>query len=154
VNTPAAKTLRLLLSAALLLGALAACGESPTATADNANMRAADQGAGQKEIPVEKIVRDVVGRVVPITEVRGDGAPTDWTFEADEFKQVEIVEAQVTGNSAAIVILMTTRNNPGPNEDAVQVSGKLQLRYERAGGRWNLKAIENLNFRYTVGMAT
>ena len=55
---------------------------------------------------------------------------------------------------ASIVILMTTRNNPGPNEDAVQVSGKLQLRYERTGGRWDLKAIENLNFRYTVGMAT
>ena len=154
MNTPAFRLLRFLSSTALLLGALAACGESPTATADSANVRAADQGAGQKEIPVEKIVRDVVGRVVPITEVRGDGAPTDWTFEADEFKQVEIVEAQVTGNSASIVILMTTRNNPGPNEDAVQVSGKLQLRYERTGSRWDLKAIENLNFRYTVGMAT
>ena len=76
--------LRLLLSAVLLAGALAACGESPTATADSANVRAADQGASQKEIPVEKIVRDVVGRVVPITEVRGDGAPTDWTFRSEE----------------------------------------------------------------------
>ena len=137
----------------LLLGALAACGESPTATADNANMRAADQGAGQTEIPVEKIVRDVVGRVVPITEVRGDGAPTDWTFEADEFKQVEIVEQQLNDNVATIVIFMTTRNNAGPNDDAVQVSGKLQLRYERQGGKWQLKAIENLSFRYTVGLA-
>ena len=72
----------------------------------------------------------------------------------NEFKQVEIVESQVTDNNASVVILMTTRNNPGPDEDAVQVSGKLQLRYERSGGRWNLKAIENLSFRYTIGLAT
>jgi hypothetical protein len=154
VNKPAANLLRLLLSALLLLGALAACGESPSDAAGSANVRAADQGGSQNDIPVEKVVRDVVGRVVPITEASGEGAPTDWTFEADEFKQVEIVESQLTGNTASIVIFMTTRNNPGPNEDAVQVSGKLQLRYERANGRWNLKAIENLNFRYTVGLAT
>jgi len=154
VNKLFADLFRLLLSSLLLLGALSACGESPTGTADNANVRAADQGSSQNDLPVEKIIRDVVGRVVPITEARGDGAPTDWTFEADEFKQVEIVESQLTGNTASVVIFMTTRNNPGPDEDAVQVSGKLQLRYERANGRWNLKAIENLNFRYTVGLAT
>ena len=154
MNTTIANPFHLLLSIALLLGALTACGESPSGTADSANVRAADQGASQKDIPVEKIVRDVVGRVVPITEVTGDGTPTDWTFEADEFKQVEIVETQVTGNTASIVIFMTTRNNPEPKEDAVQVSGKLQLRYERESGRWNLKAIENLTFRYTVGLAT
>ena len=105
------------------------------------------------EIAVEKISRDLVGRVVPITELAGDGTPTDWTFEAEEFKQVEIVDTQINGNTATIVIFMTTRNNAGPEDDAVQVSGKLQLRYEREGGRWNLKTIENLTFRYTVGLA-
>jgi len=153
VNKPAANLLRMLLSTLLLCGTLTACGESPSGAADSANLRAADQGGSQSDIPVEKILRDVVGRVVPITEASG-GAPTDWTFEADEFKQIEIVETQLTGNAANVVIFMTTRNNPGPNEDAVQVSGKLQLRYERANGRWNLKAIGNLNFRYTVGLAT
>ena len=116
-------------------------------------MRAADQGADQKEIPVEKIVRDVVGRVVPITEVNGNGTPTDWTFEADEFKQVEVVETQITETAATVVIFMTTRNNAGPADDSVQVSGKLQLRYEREGGVWRLKTLENLTFRYTVGLA-
>ena len=28
-----------------------------------------------------------------------------------------------------------------------------QVRYEREGGVWRLKAIENLTFRYTVGLA-
>ena len=41
----------------------------------------------------------------------------------------------------------------GPADDSVQVSDKLQLRYEREGGVWRLKAIENLTFRYTVGLA-
>jgi len=153
VYKPLPTLLRILFSLAALLCALTACGESPQSTAGDSNMRAADQGANPMEIAVEKIARDLVGRVVPITELAGDGTPTDWTFEAEEFKQVEIVDTQINGNTATIVIFMTTRNNAGPEDDAVQVSGKLQLRYEREGDRWNLKTIENLTFRYTVGLA-
>jgi hypothetical protein len=145
--------LRILLTVAALLFAATACTEAPDTSSGSGTMPAANQD-GKPVIAVEKIARDVVGRVVPITEVTGDGTPTDWTFEADEFKQVEIVEQQVSDNVATIVIFMTTHNNAGPNDDAVQVSGKLQLRYERNGGNWQLKAIENLSFRYTVGLAT
>jgi hypothetical protein len=145
--------LRTLLSITALLCALTACGESPETASGNATMRAADQTTNQKEIPVEKIARDLVGRIVAITELTGDGTPTDWTFEADEFKQVEIVETQIGDITASLVIFMTTRNNAGPNDDAVQVTGKLKLNYEREGGKWTLKTIENLTFRYTVGLS-
>lgn len=145
--------LRILFTVVALLFASAACTEAPDAASGSGTMPAANQDGAQL-IAVEKIARDLVGRVVQITEVTGDGTPTDWTFEADEFKQVEIVEQQASDNVATIVIYMTTRNNAGPNDDAVQVSGKLQLRYERQGGNWQLKAIENLSFRYTVGLAT
>lgn len=151
VNTRNAVMLRILFTSAALCFALTACGEAPDTPPANANLRAANQEP--QEIAVEKIARDLAGRVVPITELSGDGTPTDWTFEADEFKQVEIVEKQATENAITIVIFMTTRNNAGPNDDAVQVSGKLQLRYEREAGRWTLKTIENLTFRYTVGLA-
>jgi hypothetical protein len=103
-------------------------------------------------ISVEKISKDVVGRVVEITELAGDGTPTKWTFEADEFRQVQILEESVSGAAATIVIAMTTRNNPGPEDDAVQVSGKLRLHYELRQGEWILKDIENLAFQYTVGL--
>jgi hypothetical protein len=106
------------------------------------------------EFSAEKIMRDVVGRVIKITNVAGDSPPTDWTFEADEFKQAEILMREGTPAAAVLTVFMTTRNNPGPEEDAVQVSGKLKLHYQRKGGAWVLTTIENLTFHYTIGVST
>ena len=144
-------------AAIALFCAVAACSPAPELSAGSPSgpvIRTADKDAPRPEITVEKIVRDVIGRVVEVTEVRGDSPPTDWTFEADEFKQVEILERETTPAAATITVFMTTRNNPGPDEDAVQVSGKLRLHYQRKGGEWVLRTIENLTFRYTIGIST
>ena len=109
---------------------------------------------GKPDITSEKIVRDIVGRVVKISDSARTRPPDEWTFEATEFRQVEILEKHGTQDKFTVVIFMTTRNNPGPNEDHVQVTGKLQLQYEWRGGQWTLTGIENLSFRYTVGVAT
>jgi len=66
---------------------------------------------------------------------------------------VEILDREITPTTAAITVLMTTHNNPEPDEEAVKVSGKLRLIYQRQGGAWVLKTIENLTFRYTVGVS-
>jgi hypothetical protein len=140
-----------------LFCAIAACSPAPQSSAGAPSgpaIQAANQDAPAPEITGDTIVRDVVGRVVKITEVRGDSPPTDWRFEADEFKQVEILEREVTPTAATITVLMTTRNNPGPDEESVQVSGKLRLHYLRKGGYWVLTTIENLTFRYTIGIST
>lgn len=146
---------RIILGIAAILLALTACTDAPDSSSGNAGdtLPAADQKAGKQTIPVERIAGDLIGRVVPITEATGDGTPTDWTFDAGEFRQIEIVEMQMTESAATLVIFMTTRNNAGPKEDAVQVSGKLKLHYKRKGGRWQLIDIENRSFRYTVGLA-
>lgn len=107
-----------------------------------------------EDIGPEKIMRDIVGRVVRISEVTGTGPSNEWTFEADEFRQIEIVELQAAENETTIVIFMTTKNNPRPDEENVEVSGKLRLHYERKGEQWVLGAIENLTFRYSVLIST
>lgn len=143
---------RFFILAAVLL-TLSACSESPDSAATapgNATIPTANQ---EQSIAVGKIAKDVVGKVVPITELDGDGSPTEWTFDADEFRQIEILEQQAGADVTTIVIFMTTRNNAGPSDDAVQVSGKLELRYERSGNKWVLKSIQNISFRYTVGLA-
>lgn len=134
--------------------ALAACTPATDAPANGPAVKTASQDAVRAEINPEKILRDVVGRVVKISAADGDTPPTDWTFEADEFKQVEILERDAGPAAATITVFMTTRNNPGPDEDAVQVSGKLRLHYQRKGVQWALTTIENLTFRYTIGVAT
>jgi hypothetical protein len=140
-----------------LFCAVAACSPAPQSSTGGPSGPApqtANQDAPRPEITAEKIVRDVIGRVVKITEVNGNSPPTDWTFEADEFKQVEILEREATPAAAAITVFMTTRNNPGPDDEAVQVSGKLRLHYQRKDGEWVLRTIENLTFRYTIGIST
>lgn len=140
-----------------LLFTVAACSpppESSTGGASGLAIQTANQDAAQPAITAETIVRDVIGHIVKITEAVGDSSPTDWTFEADEFKQVEILEREATPAEAAITVFMTTRNNPGPDEKAIQVSGKLRLHYQRKGGAWVLTTIENLTFRYTIGIST
>jgi len=149
---------RRVLSAFVLFCAVAACSpasDSPATGSVSETRRTASQDTVEAgDITSEKVVRDVVGRVVKITEAFGDGPATEWTFDADEPKQVEILERDATQAIATVTVFMTTRNNPVSDEDTVQVTGKLKLLYEREGSKWILKGIENLTFHYTIGVST
>ena len=135
---------------------LAACG--PAAGPATDSTRSTDrvqpvQHPDKAEVSPEKVEADVVGRVVRVSELTG-GAETEWTFDAEEFRHVDVLQRQDTAGGQALVVFMTTRNAPAAGEDQVQVSGKLQLQYERRAGKWFLTRIENLSFRYTVGVGT
>ena len=112
------------------------------------------QASAKPEITAEKIMTDIVGRVVLVSALTGTSQPTEWTFEADEFKQAEILDRRVTETEYTIVIFMTTRNNHKTGEDDVQVSGRLHLYYGWKESQWVLTRIDNLSFRYTLGQAT
>jgi len=155
---------RTVLSVAAILFALSGCTPAPESVpnvvrnpavpAGNGDLLHFVQESGKPEVTKEKIVRDVVGRVVQVSEVTGAGPATDWTFEADEFRQVDVLEKHMTEKGLTLVIFMLTRNNPGPDEDHIEVSGKLQLQYEWRAGKWVLASIENLTFRFSVGLST
>ena len=155
---------RTVLSITVILFALMGCVPAPESSSNvtrNAAVPAGDrdllhfvQESGKPEVATKKIVSDVVGRVIQVSELTGAGPATEWTFDADEFRQVDILEKHLTEKGLTLVIFMTTRNNPGPDEDPVQVSGKLQLQYERTAGQWILTKIENLTFCYSVGVST
>ena len=127
---------------------------NPAVPAGNPGVLDFVQESGKPEVTAEKIVSDIVGRVVQVSELTGAGPATQWTFEADEFRHVDILERHRTEKGLTLVIFMTTRNNPRPDEDSVQVSGKLQLQYERRVGQWLLTTIENLTFAYSLGLST
>ena len=156
--------IRTISSAIAMLIALAACGpshDSTSTTGAGATGPAPTPGAlrhvqtpVKPEITTDQIVKDVVGRAVRVFEVRGALPPTEWTFEADESKHAEILEKHMTDTAYTVVVFMNTRSNHRAGEDDVQVSGRLQLHYEWKGGRWTLRGIENLNFRYSIGQAT
>jgi hypothetical protein len=154
---------RTVLSVTAILFALTGCVPAPESSSNvtrNPAVPAGDPGLlhfvqepGKPEVTAEKIVSDIVGRVVQVSELTGAGPTTEWTFEADEFRQVNILERHLTEKGLTLVIFMLTRNNPGPDEDAVQVSGRLQLQYEWRAGQWMLTTIENLTFAYSLGLS-
>ena len=154
---------RTVLSITVILFALMGCVPAPESSSNvtrNPAVPAGDrdllhfvQESDKPEVATKKIVSDVVGRVIQVSELTGAGPATEWTFDADEFRQVDILEKHLTEKGLTLVIFMTTRNNPGPDEDPVQVSGKLQLQYERTAGQWILTKIENLTFRYSIGLS-
>ena len=154
---------RTVLSVTAILFALTGCVPAPESSstvtrnpavpAGNPDLLHFVQESGKPEITAEKIVSDIVGRVVQVSELTGAAPATEWTFEADEFRQVDILERHMTENGLTLVIFMTTRNNPRSDEDHVQVSGKLQLQYEWRAGQWILAMIENLTFCYSFGLS-
>lgn len=152
---------RTVLSVTAILFALTGCVPAPEPPSNATRNPAAPTGnlhfvqeSGKPEVSAEKIVRDIVGRVIKVPELTGAGPTNDWTFEADEFREVKILETHRAENGLTLVIFMTTRNNPRPDEDHAQVSGKLQLQYEWRAGQWMLATIANLTFRYSIGQST
>jgi|SRR5262245_53058018 len=112
------------------------------------------QDKGRPEITVQGISKDVVGWVVEVGEINGSQPSTEWTFEANEYRRIDILERHATASGIDLLIFMLTRANPKPGEDDVQVSGQLRLRYEWKANKWTLRRIENVNFRYSLGVTT
>jgi hypothetical protein len=85
--------------------------------------------------------------------MKEEGPPQQWTFEADDFRRGEILAHEDTGNESTVDVAMSTDNNPLPGEAHVHVAGTLRLHYEWSVDRWNLREIENVSFRYSLGPA-
>ena len=112
------------------------------------------QDSRRPEITTEAISRDVVGWAVEIAEATGSGPNDKWTFEADEYRRIDILETHASEGALEILVFMLTRDNPRAGNHGLLVSGRLRLRYEWRDTRWVLRHIENMTFRYSIGVAT
>jgi hypothetical protein len=106
------------------------------------------------EITVERIREDLNGERVSVPAEDGTSEPSSWRFFPSEPKEVEIVEKQLAGNQATIVIDLRTRTSPRAEQQGItkQLAGRLRLKYELhsyvAIRRWEIVQIENLTFAY------
>ncbi len=137
-----------------LLLTCTACNRAPNTAAVPAAVPANVQVADKADVSVDQVKHDVVGRVVHTSDAAGKGPADEWTFEESEYKQTEIIESKRMSNELVVTVHMLTRNNPKPDENSIQVAGRLRLHYELSGGKWKLKSIENLSFQYSIGVAT
>ena len=110
------------------------------------------QDAQKPEITVAKISKDVVGKVVTVPDASGTLPDDKWTFEADEYRRIDILEKHTTATGLDLLVFMLSRSRPG--EGDIQVSGQLKLHYEWKGRQWVLRSVENVSFRYSLGVST
>jgi len=150
---------RAVLIAVAIVSGFAGCGARPESpglppAAGNGGSLRPVQSAGRPEITSGKISRDVVGRVVEVQELSGSGPSDRWTFEADEYRRIEVLEKHTTATGLDLLVFMLSRSNPKPGESDLQVSGRLRLHYEWKERQWILRSLENVSFRYALGVAT
>ncbi|HEX8474878.1 MAG TPA: hypothetical protein VF666_12675 [Pyrinomonadaceae bacterium] len=106
------------------------------------------------EITVETIREDINGERVEVLAEGGASEPSSWQFYGPEPKEIEILEKQVAGDRATLVIDMRTRTSPRSEQqgNTKKLAGKLRLHYELQSGlamrKWEIVQIENISFTY------
>ncbi len=106
------------------------------------------------EITVEKIREDINGQRVSVPAEDGASEPSSWRFYPNEPKEIEIVERQLAGDKATLVIDMRTRTSPRAEQQGItkKLAGRLRLHYELQSGfvlrKWEIVQVENISFAY------
>ena len=84
-------------------------------------------------------------------EENGDGEPMNWTFMPEEPKDVSIVEKQIEGDHATVIIDVKTGSGPrasGPRHLEGQLRTKWELRTGWVLRQWEIVGTENISMKY------
>ena len=104
------------------------------------------------ELTVELIydqINDTGIRNVP--EENGSAEPTSWNFDGDEPKEIAIVEKQMQGDRATIILDIKTTSAPrarDPRYLAGQIRTEWQLRTGWVLRKWEIVDTENISMKY------
>lgn len=106
------------------------------------------------EITVETILEDLNGQRVDVPAEDDTSEPSSWRFFPNEPKQIEILEKQLAGDKAILVIELRTRTSPRAEQKGIKktLAGKLRLHYELQSyfvvRKWEITGMENISFAY------
>ena len=106
------------------------------------------------EITVETILEDLNGQRINVPAEDGASEPSTWRFFLNEPKEIEILEKQLAGDKAILVIDVRTRTSPRAEQQGIKkkLAGRLRLHYELQTGlvlrKWEIVRIENISFVY------
>ena len=139
-----------LLTLLLLLACTIACG--PPAPQGNAQ-QGDTAAAGETPELTDELIRRRINetRVFDVMPESGTGEPISWGFDEDEPKEITIVEKQVEGNGATVVLDMKTRSSPRARIHR-ELSGQIRTHWRLETGwvlrRWEIVNTENLSMKY------
>lgn len=136
---------------ALLLAGSFGC--APNISQGNGNQ--GSSGSASNDLPElsEEIIRqrinDAYLRDVP--EEMGTAEPISWSFDEDEPKEIGIVEKQMQGARATIILDIKTRSAPNmrnPRSLEGQIRTEWELKTGWALRQWVIVKTENISMKY------
>ena len=136
----------------LLLACSFGCAPSSSQGDDKQNPPASSASNDIPEITDEKIqeeINDAYVREVP--EENGAGEPINWGFDEEEPKEFTVVEKQMEGERATIIIDIKTQSAPGarsPKYLAGQIRTKWALQTGWVLRKWEIVETENISMKY------
>ncbi len=141
------------LGIALLLACSFGCG-GPSSSEGDGSQHASDPGSSAVPELTDEIIRERINYtyVRKIPEENGNGEPMNWTFIQSEPKEISIIEKQIEGDHATIVLDIKTKSGPrarSPRYLAGQIRTKWQLRTGWVLRQWEIVDTENISMKYT-----
>ena len=129
----------LLLTAAFLSG----CAPSASPEGD---------GAQVPEL-TDEVIRERINYTVvwDVPEENGTSEPISWRFNEDEPKEITVVEKQIDGDRATIVLDIKTRTAPKRRSQR-SLAGQIRTEWELKTGwmlrKWEIVRTENISMKY------
>lgn len=137
------------LGTALLLSCSFGCAPSPQGGGPNSPASASQEIPElTKEIIDERINEARVYEVMPESET---GEPIPWSFDEDEPKEITVVDQQMEGTRANLILDIKTQSSPRSN-NLRHLAGQIRTEWELKTGwvlrRWEIVRTENISMRY------
>lgn len=128
-------------------------GCAPSSSPDDGQRSSSASAASDiPEITDEKIreeINDAYVRKVP--EESGAGEPINWSFDEEEPKEHTIVEKQMEGERATIIIDIKTQSAPR-SRSPKYLAGRIRTKWELQTGwalrTWEIAETENISLKY------
>jgi|GEM_PF-1419536 len=150
-NVPLTTFLLSFLGLALLVACSFGCAPSSSQGDGKQNPSA----GASNELPelTEEIIHERINdaRIREVPEENGTAEPISWSFDEDEPKEIAVVEKQMDGTRATIVLDIKTSSAPGmrnPRQLAGQIRTEWELRTGWVLRRWEIVRIENISMKY------
>lgn len=130
-------------------------GCAPPASPGDGNQSPSSSSASTNDLPeiTEEMIRERINdaRVRQVPEENGTAEPISWGFDENEPKEITVVEKQIEGTRATIVLDIKTKSAPKAREPRL-LAGQIRTNWELQTGwvlrRWEIVKAENVSMKY------
>jgi len=91
-------------------------------------------------------------RVFDVPPENGQGEPISWRFDEREPKEITVIDEQVEGKHATIILDIKTRGSLGRAKNDRELAGQIKTEWELKSNlvlrRWEIVWVDNISMKY------